>query len=981
MKSLPFACRWLVLFPGILLWTGLTLSAARIDPAVAQEARRLWRIRVLLLLDHQPHARLLSGAAWLERQMLESRYRAAIGNHDLAGAQAAADAVDQAGLAAVGRAIRAASEETTAEQTAIEQQLISLGATDIQRFDALNLLRAEIPSSTLEDVAKLGGVAHVGLVERGETQINFSVRSFGAQAFWNGTPQITGVQQSLAMLDSGVYAHPAIKSTITHSRFLTQGSIGCTEAEDYNDNQDRSGHGTHVAGVIAGQGTPAFAGHLGVAFRLGNLYSIKVACRTADSLVPTNLALYSDDDLLLGLQHAVTQTPAKVINISLGKRDRDGDSAFLRAIDLIAETYGVTIVSSAGNYGPQLLTLTAPGTAYNVISVGAFNTLGTEPRDDDRPAGFSSRGPAQDGRRKPDLAAPGGYADNMISQRPLQPCPDGFPGACGIYSTAAGSSNFVPLPGTSAAAAHVSGAAVLLRETGVTDPLAIKALLINSTDTTEWAPNVGWGYLNLNVLRATTDRYLTASVRRGGFNLYRATVNGALTASLVWNRRVPQGSASSLDDLDLSLFHSAGGPVATSESRIDNVEKVGAASLNGDYVLKVRNSSPASAQAAEQNFALATTVRGFALISGPALSVSCSAPFVAPPGSTVVVTCIARNSGDAEALQVQGTVTFQNNTQPLSFGSIAAGGRITRTWTVTAPAQLTAYAVRVDVTSNTYGEAFTASTSLTFFSSNCTYSVSAATTSFAADGGTGTMQVQTQAGCPVSIVSNVPWITVQSQTQFAIAPNTQGPRTGSVYVCGELIQILQRAPTPASVFGDVPVSNPFSDYISLLRQNNVTTGCTATTYCPDDNTTRGQMAVFMVRSVLRTDDFAIPSTQFFEDVRPTHPQFRHIQKLRELGITSGCSSIEYCPDLLISRGQMAVFLVRGRLGIGAGEPFSYRTAPYFEDVPATHPFFAFIQKMRELGITNGCGNNRYCPDGWTTRGQMAVFLIRGLFTP
>jgi hypothetical protein len=78
---------------------------------------------------------------------------------------------------------------------------------------------------------------------------------------------------------------------------------------------------------------------------------------------------------------------------------------------------------------------------------------------------------------------------------------------------------------------------------------------------------------------------------------------------------------------------------------------------------------------------------------------------------------------------------------------------------------------------------------------------------------------------------------------------------------------------------------------------------------------------------------------------------------------------------------MAVFLVRSRLGIGPGDAFSYRSAPYFEDVPATHPFFAYIQKLRELGITTGCGANLYCPDGWTTRGQMAVFLIRGLFTP
>ena len=55
-------------------------------------------------------------------------------------------------------------------------------------------------------------------------------------------------------------------------------------------------------------------------------------------------------------------------------------------------------------------------------------------------------------------------------------------------------------------------------------------------------------------------------------------------------------------------------------------------------------------------------------------------------------------------------------------------------------------------------------------------------------------------------------------------------------------------------------------------------------------------------------------------------------------------------------------------------------APYFEDVPSTHPFFAQIQRMKDLGITNGCSADppRYCPDDTVTRGQLAAFLIRGI---
>jgi hypothetical protein len=58
--------------------------------------------------------------------------------------------------------------------------------------------------------------------------------------------------------------------------------------------------------------------------------------------------------------------------------------------------------------------------------------------------------------------------------------------------------------------------------------------------------------------------------------------------------------------------------------------------------------------------------------------------------------------------------------------------------------------------------------------------------------------------------------------------------------------------------------------------------------------------------------------------------------------------------------------------------FAYPPTPYFNDVPDTHPFYKFIQKMRELNVTGGCSSSPplYCPDQTLTRGQMAVFIIR-----
>src|SRR5262245_10826526 len=58
------------------------------------------------------------------------------------------------------------------------------------------------------------------------------------------------------------------------------------------------------------------------------------------------------------------------------------------------------------------------------------------------------------------------------------------------------------------------------------------------------------------------------------------------------------------------------------------------------------------------------------------------------------------------------------------------------------------------------------------------------------------------------------------------------------------------------------------------------------------------------------------------------------------------------------------------------DDFPFNPTPAFGDVPADHPFFKYIQKMTQLGVTSGCGSGNYCPDAPVTRGQMAVFLVR-----
>lgn len=217
--------------------------------------------------------------------------------------------------------------------------------------------------------------------------------------------------------------------------------------------------------------------------------------------------------------------------------------------------------------------------------------------------------------------------------------------------------------------------------------------------------------------------------------------------------------------------------------------------------------------------------------------------------------------------------------------------------------------------------------------------------------------------------------------QFSVQANPNNlPRTASVNVAGQLVQILQRANDVPQLFTDVPPVHIFFEYITLLKAYGTYNGCSPTQFCPNAIVSRAQMAELVIRSMMG-DNFPYQTTPFFSDVPASHPQFKYIQKMKELGITAGCTLTTYCPSDPVTRGQMAVFLIRGRLGVTQPTQFSYNASPYFLDVPTNHIFFPFIQKMKDLGITVGCSATSYCPDDQNTMGQMAVFLIRAFNTP
>jgi hypothetical protein len=184
-------------------------------------------------------------------------------------------------------------------------------------------------------------------------------------------------------------------------------------------------------------------------------------------------------------------------------------------------------------------------------------------------------------------------------------------------------------------------------------------------------------------------------------------------------------------------------------------------------------------------------------------------------------------------------------------------------------------------------------------------------------------------------------------------------------------------------FADVAPTDNDYDAINAMAQHGITAGCGNNDFCPNLNGTRDEMAIFIVRAIYGNDNFTYTTTPYFTDVTPTTFGFKWIQKLKDLGITNGCTATTYCPGTVVARDQMAVFIIRARLGVSIAGPsptFTYPSTPYFTDATAASEFaFPWIQRMRLENITSGCTTTTYCGTLAVTRGQMAIFIMRGAF--
>ena len=265
----------------------------------------------------------------------------------------------------------------------------------------------------------------------------------------------TGKGIGLCILDTGIYEHIDFTGRIwAFYDFLA------FKRRPYDDN----GHGTHVAGLVAGDGTASMGKYRGAAPGCG-IISLKVLDRYGTG---------SQDDVLRALRwirENRQQYRIRVVNISVGTtcNSKRNHARLLESVEQLWDE-GVVVVTAAGNQGPRPGSITAPGSSKKVITVGSSDLL--EGR-----SAISGRGPTAECVCKPDIVAPG----NKIMS-----CVPGKPYSYGVKS------------GTSMSTPLVTGAiACALEKNPALTNTDIKTMLMNSAEDMGLPQNLqGWGKFN-----------------------------------------------------------------------------------------------------------------------------------------------------------------------------------------------------------------------------------------------------------------------------------------------------------------------------------------------------------------------------------------------------------------------------------------------------------------------------------------------------
>lgn len=425
-----------------------------------------------------------------------------------------------------------------------------------------------LPLAAVQDLALDGEVAYISPNRKVRLSSTDHFRETVGADIANNNGW-TGQGITVAVIDSGISDHPDLYDQYGRSRVIYNESFVQSE-----DPSDRYGHGTHVAGIIAGNGASSLndSNHvLGVSPDV-YLVNLKVLDQNGNG---------NDAQTIAAIERAISlkdQYNIKVINLSQGRGIFEGyaQDPLCQAVEA-AYNAGIVVVVSAGNYGRNdnqgingYGTITAPGNDPFVITVGAMNTRGTAVEADDLIATYSSRGPTfLDHIVKPDIVAPGNQIVSLSD--PNSTLFNAVPQAA-VFAQTTNKNSYYIMSGTSMAAPVVSGAVTLMLQKDPTlSPDTVKGRLMGTAnknfvpgytwyDATVGANRylqqdlftVGAGYLNIPAALASTDTATTPaaspSVQLQSDGTLSLVGNSALgNLSGVWNASTLWGNVTSIE--------------------------------------------------------------------------------------------------------------------------------------------------------------------------------------------------------------------------------------------------------------------------------------------------------------------------------------------------------------------------------------------------------------------------------------------------
>jgi hypothetical protein len=688
-------------------------AADRIDPNLRTLAATKDRLQVLIVLSQQPQRdvvlRVEEGAR-MERSAARMRLEEAIGapfsfDQDVNAARAELNRID---LEIRHEAMEEIRRIIQPQQDSVILLLRSYGATNIRPYRVTNAISAEVPSAILTALEADSNIAGVFPVAKLHPQLKFSVPAILAPTFWSAYSKGTG--ESVGVLDSGIDSTNSgfTGVNIVGQVFLSEGSTDPCFADTLTP-ADNLGHGTHVSGIVASQGGGSCPTCVGVAPGLDTLYALKVGWVVSNAQGCAGGGEADSDDVIDAMDWAIANTTVKVFNFSYAGPASGDDDPFSQVLDQIGDAYGINIAFAAGNAGNGSATVESPGISYNGVTVASMDDQGNPSnRSGDVISSWSLPGPTAGGRYKPDISAPGNHNSTV----------GGILSTCLTVYWSPG--DYCQMEGTSMASPHAAGSLALIRSAGAPDGMAAKAVLLNSAlaykSQSAWRTDSGWGFVDLAEASLQVANDLTGSVTAAGPAFYAGAVSGTLKTTLVWSRHLTGSGtlSSSLSNLDLYAYDGASGnEIGSSTSTIQNVEQV-ITTDTGTVVLAVEPVSIAGVTS--EPYALAVSAAGFSAKKGPALAVSCTGPSGGVAvNATFTVPCTVTNTGDLTAFTVSGTLNWQGSSggPTNQFGNAGAGQQSgAQSWQITAPSSSGEYTLEANVSSASYGQTFTAETTV-----------------------------------------------------------------------------------------------------------------------------------------------------------------------------------------------------------------------------------------------------------------------------